>query len=36
MVSDLYTDSVGDAPVDTYEAVMRWDADRLVEVLAGS
>jgi len=36
VVSDLYTDSVGDAPVDTYEAVMRWDADRLVEVLAGA
>ena len=36
VVSDLYTDSVGDAPVDTYEAVMRWDADRLVAVLAGS
>jgi ABC-type Zn uptake system ZnuABC Zn-binding protein ZnuA len=36
VVSNLYTDSVGDAPVDTYEAVMRWDADRLVGVLAGS
>src|SRR4051794_4586985 len=34
VVSDLYTDSVGDAPVDTYEAVMRWDADRLGQVLA--
>jgi ABC-type Zn uptake system ZnuABC Zn-binding protein ZnuA len=33
VVSDLYTDSVGDAPLDTYEAVMRWDADRLAEVL---
>jgi ABC-type Zn uptake system ZnuABC Zn-binding protein ZnuA len=36
VVSDLYTDSVGDAPVDTYESVMRWDADRLLEVLGGS
>lgn len=36
VVSDLYTDSVGDAPVDTYEAVMRWDVDRLDEVLTGS
>jgi ABC-type Zn uptake system ZnuABC Zn-binding protein ZnuA len=36
VVSDLYTDSVGDAPVDTYESVMRWDADRLLEILAGS
>ena len=36
VVSDLYTDSVGDAPVDTYESVMRWNAARLVEVLGGS
>ncbi len=36
VVSDLYTDSVGDAPVDTYESIMRWDADRLVEILAGT
>jgi ABC-type Zn uptake system ZnuABC Zn-binding protein ZnuA len=36
VVSDLYTDSVGDAPVDTYEAVMRWDVDRLAQVLTGS
>ena len=36
VVSDLYTDSVGDAPVDTYEAVMRWDTDHLLEILAGT
>jgi hypothetical protein len=36
VVSNLYTDSVGDAPVDTYESIMRWDADRLVKVLTGS
>jgi ABC-type Zn uptake system ZnuABC Zn-binding protein ZnuA len=35
VVSDLYTDSVGDAPVDTYESVMRWDTDRLLQILAG-
>jgi ABC-type Zn uptake system ZnuABC Zn-binding protein ZnuA len=33
VVSDLYTDSVGDPPIDTYEAVMRWDLDRLLDVL---
>jgi ABC-type Zn uptake system ZnuABC Zn-binding protein ZnuA len=35
VVADLYTDSVGDAPIDSYESVMRWDADRLLQVLAG-
>jgi ABC-type Zn uptake system ZnuABC Zn-binding protein ZnuA len=35
VVSDLYTDSVGDAPVDTYESTMRWDTNRLLQVLAG-
>jgi ABC-type Zn uptake system ZnuABC Zn-binding protein ZnuA len=35
VVSDLYTDSVGDAPIDTYERAMRWDTDRLLQVLAG-
>jgi ABC-type Zn uptake system ZnuABC Zn-binding protein ZnuA len=35
VVSDLYTDSVGDAPIDRYESVMRWDTDRLLQVLAG-
>jgi zinc/manganese transport system substrate-binding protein/manganese/iron transport system substrate-binding protein len=33
VVSDLYTDTLGDAPVDTYEAMLRWDIDRLVEAL---
>jgi ABC-type Zn uptake system ZnuABC Zn-binding protein ZnuA len=35
VVSDLYTDSVGDPPADTYEGVMRADTDRLVAALAG-
>lgn len=33
VVSDLYTDSVGDAPQDTYEAVMRWNVDRVTAAL---
>lgn len=33
VVSDLYTDSVGDAPQDTYEAVMRWNVERVTEAL---
>jgi zinc/manganese transport system substrate-binding protein/manganese/iron transport system substrate-binding protein len=36
VVTDLYTDSVGDAPADTYEGMMRSNADRVVEALAGS
>jgi ABC-type Zn uptake system ZnuABC Zn-binding protein ZnuA len=33
VVSDLYTDSVGDAPRDTYEGLMRWNVDRVAEAL---
>ena len=33
VVADLYTDTLGDPPVDSYEAMMRWDVDRLVEAL---
>lgn len=33
VVSDLYTDSLGDPPVDTYEALIRWDADRILDAL---
>ena len=33
VVTDLYTDSVGDAPLDSYESVMRWNVDRVVEAL---
>lgn len=35
VVTDLYTDSVGDAPLDTYESVMRWNVDRVVDALGG-
>ena len=35
VVTDLYTDSVGDAPADTYEGMMRSNANRVVEALAG-
>ena len=35
VVSDLYTDSVGDAPQDTYERLMRWNVDRVVAALGG-
>jgi manganese/iron transport system substrate-binding protein len=33
--SDLYNDSLGDPPVDTYEGLIRWDAERIVEALGG-
>ncbi len=33
VVRDLYTDSVGDAPLDTYEGIMRWNAQRIAEAL---
>lgn len=33
VVADLYTDTLGDAPVDTYEGLIRWDTDRFVEAL---
>jgi ABC-type Zn uptake system ZnuABC Zn-binding protein ZnuA len=33
VVDDLYTDSLGDPPVDTYEGLIRWDTDRIVEAL---
>ena len=36
VVSDLYTDSVGDPPLDTYVALMRWNVDRIVAALTGS
>ena len=34
VVSSLYTDSLGDAPKDTYVGMMRWNVDRVLEVLA--
>lgn len=33
VVSDLYNDSLGDPPVDTYEAMIRWDTEKTVEAL---
>jgi ABC-type Zn uptake system ZnuABC Zn-binding protein ZnuA len=33
VVTDLYDDTLGDPPLDSYEAILRWDADRLTEAL---
>jgi ABC-type Zn uptake system ZnuABC Zn-binding protein ZnuA len=33
VVSNLYNDALGPPPLDTYEAIMRWNADRVVEAL---
>ena len=33
--TNLYNDSLGDTPVDTYEGLIRWDTDRIVEALGG-
>jgi len=33
VIDDLYTDSLGEAPIDTYEALIRSDADRILEAL---
>jgi ABC-type Zn uptake system ZnuABC Zn-binding protein ZnuA len=33
VVSDLYNDSLGDAPVDSYEGLIRWDTEKTVEAL---
>jgi ABC-type Zn uptake system ZnuABC Zn-binding protein ZnuA len=33
VVTDLYTDSTGDAPRDTYEGVMRWNVERVTAAL---
>jgi ABC-type Zn uptake system ZnuABC Zn-binding protein ZnuA len=35
VVSDLYTDTVGDAPVDTYVGVMTWNLDQVAGGLGG-
>ena len=32
---NLYNDSLGDPPVDTYEGLIRWDVDRIVAALGG-
>jgi ABC-type Zn uptake system ZnuABC Zn-binding protein ZnuA len=33
VVADLYDDSLGDPPVTSYEAVIRWDVEHMVEAL---
>jgi manganese/iron transport system substrate-binding protein len=33
VVTDLYTDSLGDPPADTYEGMIRWDVERVVGAL---
>ena len=35
VVADLYDDALGDPPVTSYEALMRWDVDALVHALGG-
>jgi ABC-type Zn uptake system ZnuABC Zn-binding protein ZnuA len=34
VVANLYDDSLGDPPVTTYEAVIRWDVTQIVAALA--
>jgi len=33
VVSDLYTDTLGDSPADTYEGIVRWDVAHIAEAL---
>jgi manganese/iron transport system substrate-binding protein len=33
VVTDLYTDSLGEPPADTYEGMIRWDVERVVGAL---
>lgn len=33
VIQELYTDSLGDPPLDTYEAAMRWNTERIAEGL---
>jgi ABC-type Zn uptake system ZnuABC Zn-binding protein ZnuA len=35
VVSDLYTDTLGNAPLDSYTSVMRWNLDRVAKALTG-
>jgi ABC-type Zn uptake system ZnuABC Zn-binding protein ZnuA len=34
--SNLYNDSLGDPPVDTYEGLIRWDTEKIVQALGGT
>jgi manganese/iron transport system substrate-binding protein len=33
VISDLYTDTLGDPPVDTYPGMLRWDVGKIVDAL---
>jgi ABC-type Zn uptake system ZnuABC Zn-binding protein ZnuA len=33
VVSDLYDDTLGDPPLDSYEGIIRWDTDRILAAL---
>jgi len=33
VVNDLYTDTLGDAPVDTYDGALRWDVEQITNAL---
>jgi ABC-type Zn uptake system ZnuABC Zn-binding protein ZnuA len=33
VVKDLYDDSLGDPPLDSYEAIMRWDTNQITQAL---
>ena len=35
VVADLYTDTVGDSPIDTYVGVMTWNLDQVARALGG-
>ena len=35
VVNDLYDDTLGDPPADTYAGMMAWNADRVVEAVGG-
>ncbi len=35
VVSGLYDDTLGDPPLDSYEAIMRWDVDQVASALGG-
>jgi zinc/manganese transport system substrate-binding protein/manganese/iron transport system substrate-binding protein len=36
VVSDLYTDTLGDGPADSYLGIMTWDTARIVDAITGS
>jgi len=36
VVSGLYDDTIGDAPLDSYVAIMRHDVEQVAKALGGS